>query len=639
MTALAGYWALNGASSPLAGCERMLKAQQIYGPDPALCRAEGALAIGLRRFRTLPEDGFDRGPLIGSNGRGMLVADVRIDDRSSLCEALGIGAAEARGASDSRLLLCALERWGEAAVDRLVGDFAFAWWNGERLVLARDFLGQRPLHFHRGDGIFAFASMPKGLHALPECPVAPDTDRLAELLALMPEGETQSYFKGVERVPAGHICIADRSGVSLRRYWNPSPAPLRLRRPSDYAEAVREQFDRAVSARLRGAGAAVGAHLSVGLDSSAVAASAARLLAPERRVVAFTSVPPVGYSGRIQRGRFADEGPLAAEVASLYPNIDHVLIRTAGISPLAGLDRNFFLYDRPVLNLCNNVWSDAILDSAKERGLNVMLNGAMGNMSFSYTGLELLPELLRGGRWLRLARLAVKLRRNGIRLESVAAHSVGPFLPAWLWTAINALRGRRLTTCDYSAIDSRRVAGLRDKAERAGLDLSYRPRRNPVATRLWVLGRVDPGNYNKGQLGGWGIDARDPTADRRLVELCLAIPPEQYLLNGVSRSLARRAFADRLPRSVVDETRKGYQAADWHEGLAAALGPAREEVGRIAAAPGAEGMIDTKRMRRLLDDWPQGDWNSHTIQANYRLAVLRGLSTGHFLRKASGSNS
>jgi asparagine synthase (glutamine-hydrolysing) len=77
----------------------------------------------------------------------------------------------------------------------------------------------------------------------------------------------------------------------------------------------------------------------------------------------------------------------------------------------------------------------------------------------------------------------------------------------------------------------------------------------------------DIGTGGKSALAGWGIDVRDPTADQRLVEFCLNVPAGQYLKDGISRSLAKRAFADRLPRAVLNETKKGYQTVDWHEGL------------------------------------------------------------------------
>ena len=641
MTALAGFWATDGGADPAVACERMLRTQQVYAPDPSKVKSDGHVALGRRLFKLLPEDAHDRGPAIGRDGHSMLVADARLDNRDDLCAALGIGAEEARGLADSAIILRVLERWGEEGVGRLYGDFALAWWDGgaRRLVLARDYAGQRPLHFHRGNGFFAFASMPKGIHALEQVPVAPDEDMMARFLALMPQTGTETFFRGVEAVPPGHVCIVTESGVSLRRFWNPSPEPLRLARQEDYAEAVRESFDRAVAARLRGAGGKVGAHLRGGLDSSAVTATAARLLAGGGKVTAFTAAPREGYDGRIARGRFADESAHAAAVAAMYPNIDHVLIRSGHRSPLANLDRNFFLYERPVLNLCNAVWSDAIADAARERKLSVLLSGQMGNMSFSYGGLELLPELLASGRLAKLARLAVQLRRHGTRLESVASHTLGPFLPAWLWAGVNRLRGRRVKVEDHSAIDAGRVERLRDAARAAGLDLSYRPRRDPVGTRLWVIGRMDLAPYHKGLLGGWGIDMRDPTADRALMELCLSIPTEVYLEGGRARALARDAFADRLPPLVLDETRKGYQAADWHEGLSAARPELADELGRIAGLPETRGLLDSGRLQGLSEDWPERDWNVSAQMTRYRLALLRGVSGGHFLRKASGSNS
>jgi asparagine synthase (glutamine-hydrolysing) len=641
MTALAGFWATDGAADPAAACERMLKAQSVYAPDDKpVVRSRGEAAIGRRLFRLLPEDRFDRGPAVGHGGSSLLVADARLDNRDDLCAALGISAEEARGLAENAVIMRVLERWGEDGIERLHGDFTLAWWDGarRRMVLARDFLGSRPLHFHRGNGFFAFASMPKGLHALPELPVAPDEETMARFLALMPEQGTRTFFRNVERVPPAHLGIVTAEGVSFRRYWNPQPERLRMRR-EDYAEAVRAGLDKATAARLRGADGRVATHLSGGLDSSAVTATAARLLAPDGKVTAFTAVPREGYAGRLGRGRFGDEGPHAAALAALYPNIEHVLIRSGHRSPFDRLDRNFFLYERPMLNLCNAVWTDAISDAARERRISVLLTGQMGNMSFSYTGLELLPELLAKGRLLRLARLALRLRRTGTTLESAASHAFGPFLPAWLWTGINRLRGRQMKISDYSAIDSACAERLRDTARVAGLDFNYRPRRDPVGTRLWVMGRVDGGTYHKGHLAGWGIDMRDPTADRALVELCLSIPAEAYLAGGRARGLARDAFADRLPPVIADETRKGLQAVDWHEGMTAARGALEDELTRICAVPEAEGLLDTGMLRRLTEQWPETDWNRGESQARYRLALLRGVSSGHFLRKASGSNA
>ena len=641
MTALAGYWAFGNADEPLGRCDRMLRAQQVYAPDPPASWSGGDIALGRRLFRTLPEDRFDRGPVTGGGGRWTLVADIRLDNRPELCAELGLEPARAAILSDSAVAMAAVERWEEEAVGRLVGDFALALWDRDkaRLLLARDFLGQRPLHYHRGGGFFAFASMAKGLHALPEIPPAPNCDAVAAFVALVPEQGPETFFAEVEKVPAGHVVTVTRDGLRSERWWRPAERDLGLKRTGEYVEALREQFDRAVADRLRGAEGGIACHLSAGLDSSTVTATAARLLAPAGgRVTAFTAVPRAGFSSSASEV-IVDEGPYAASVAAMYPNIEHVLVPGGG-SPVAALDRHFFLHERPVLNLCNSVWMNRIQDLARDRGLRILLSGARGNMTFSYDGMPFLTQLASRGRLVRLARESWSLVRNGTRVGTVAAQTLGPFLPAALWRAIGRLRGNGRNLTDYTAINPGAIAALRlgELAAERGLDPNYRPRRDAREARLWALSRVDSGNYNKGTLAGWGLDLRDPTADRRLVEFCLAVPLDQYLREGRRRAFARTAFADRLPAEVVGEIRKGYQAADWYEGLTSARDTISEEVGRIAASAPACTAVDPGKMERLVREWPTNGWTKRATVQKYRLALMRGVSAGHFVRKASGSN-
>jgi asparagine synthase (glutamine-hydrolysing) len=645
VSAIAGLWRFDGRPDAADGCTRMLAAQQIYGPHDGQQWSEGPIAMGRRLFRTLPEDAHDCQPLHSRDGRLTLVADVRLDNREELIAALGLAAGDAAQLCDAAVLLASLERWNEAALDRVVGDFAFALWDAgaQKLILARDFLGQRPLHYHHGRDFFAFASMPKGLHALAEVPYGPDEQTMAEFVTLMPQSGTRSFFKDISRVEPAHIVTVTRDGVSFRRYWQPQRPRAGQARGGDYVEGLRHHLDQATQARLRGAHSVVGANLSAGFDSAAVAATAARLLAPTGgKVIAFTAVPREGYDGPDPRNRFGDEGPLAAATAALYPNIEHVLIRSSHLSPFERLDRNFFLYDRPLLNPCNAVWVQAINQAARERKFNVMLTGQMGNMTLSYDGLELLPELFRAGSFIKLWREAAKLvAKTNMRWRGALVKTFGPFTPVWLWQWANeTFLGHKRDILDYTAIRAERLVefDLTALARERDLDFSYRPRPDGFAMRLWVLSRSDLGNGNKGTLAGWGIDQRDPTADKRLVEYCLSIPTEQYLTNGATRALAKRALADRLPQAVLNEQKKGYQAVDWHEGLTAARAEIAAEVDRLAACAPAAKTLDIERMKRLIDNLPTSGWERQDVIEPYRLALLRGISAGHFLRKASGAN-
>src|SRR5215831_13928340 len=157
MTALAGLWRFDGTPDVAESCTRILAAQKLYGPDHGAQWSDSAVALGRQLMRVLPEDAFDRQPLVGGGGRYVLVADLRLDNREELTRLLQIPSEKASRLSDAAILLAAVERWGEQCVERLIGDYAFALWDSARrhVILARDQLGQRPLHYHRGNGFFA----------------------------------------------------------------------------------------------------------------------------------------------------------------------------------------------------------------------------------------------------------------------------------------------------------------------------------------------------------------------------------------------------------------------------------------------------------------------------------------------------
>jgi asparagine synthase (glutamine-hydrolysing) len=646
MTAIAGIWNSDGREGVAHDCDRMLAAQYLYGLDGERHWAGRSVALGRRIAKLLPEDDFDAQPLQSAQGSLVLVADLRLDNREELAAELNIASSRARTMCDAALLLAAFERWDDDCCLHLIGDYAFAVWDGrgQRLVLARDILGLCPLHFHRGTGFFAFASMPKGLHALSQVPYALDEERIAEYLALLPQYGSRTFFQNIERVEPGHVVTVTRSGLTTRRYWNWERRRLSLGHPDDYVEALRHHLDIAVQSQLRGANDQVSACLSGGFDSSAVVSTAARLLAPSGgRVCAITAVPRTGYNLPVPARRLGNEGTLAATTAAKYANIDHVLVSSEGRTPLDTLDRDFLLLNAPRLNLCLMPWGSAIFDEVRVRNHRVLLTGGMGNITFSYTGNELLPELIRSGQWLKWVHaVSAAVRAGHWRLRGALLGSFAPWLPPALWQILcRVYYGRSLDVLRYSALHPQRLAELRlrERARAHGLDLTYRPWNDGIALRLWALNRVDIGNSRKATLAGWGIDVRDPTADRRLIEFCLSVPTEQFFRNGVPRALARAALADRVPAEVLNERRRGLQAVDWHEGMTAARSQVLDEIGRLEQNGPAVRTLDLPRMRRLAENWPAQGWHHEDTIEQYRLALLRGISVGHFLRRASGGNA
>jgi len=624
MGAIAGLWRLDGraAGEPL---ERMLEALRPYGPDAAGRWSQDDVALGVRVMHLFPGDLSDRQPLTGGGGRFAMVADVRLDNRDELAAALGKDSGFARPIADAQLVLHAFERWGEGCLDRLYGDYAFALWDRERRrwLLARDGMGGRPLCYYRDRRLFAFASMPRGLHALPEIPYAADEDLLARALDLVPQDPHSTCFVNISRVAMGECVVVDAAGATSRLHWNPAPEPLRLPRARDYEEAMRAEIDRAVRVRLPASGP-VAAHLSAGLDSGSVAATAARLQAETgAQVVAFTAVPRDTATTGCPPGRLLDEGPLAAATASLYGNIEHVRVGTEGRSPLDALGWVFELCEQPILNLCNQVWRDAIYELAQSRGLSVLLTGQAGNLTLSYKTYCPLRERLRDGGWSGLI--------DEVGAFSRRAGDIGPRLVEAIATRARAAPQQ----IGPSLMNRQR----RDELGASTETLMTQRSQDTRSERLAALQRVDVAYYTKGALARWRIDERDPTADRRLVEFCLAVPDAQFMLGGISASLARRAMADRLPRRVLRERARGLQAADWHAGFSDPKRELAREVGRLSACPETNRMLDIAAMQAMIDDWPTSGWHQAAIAGRYRHHLLRALSNGDFLRRAAAARN
>jgi asparagine synthase (glutamine-hydrolysing) len=221
------------------------------------------------------------------------------------------------------------------------------------------------------------------------------------------------------------------------------------------------------------------------------------------------------------------------------------------------------------------------------------------------------------------------------RLRGVAAASLGPWLPAPLWRRL-ARFGSASPAASRPLLTPIWRARLETEHEWLRLGLP-RPPSDHFADAGAAFSEMDFGDYRKGILAGWGIDKRDATADLRLIEFCLSLPLEMLMAEGTRRPLARAALADRLPPAVLDERRKGYQAADWHLGLSRDRPRIAELIERIAADDEASSVIDVASLRGLLESWPEGGWHRPETIARYRVGMLQALAAGHFLLAARQS--
>ena len=618
MTVLAVHWDRRGRAEA-ATCEAMLRAQWTQATVRSVA-AEGVIGLGVATA-----DGREAGLVHGAGGRLILAADARIDGRADLVRQLGLDGAQSRELGDAALMMLCFERWGPEAVDAFVGDYALALWDrgSETLLLARDLSGQRPLHFHAASPRIAAASMAKGLHALDWTPRGVDERRMLETLAGLPHEGSSTFFRGIERVEPGQALTLNAGGRSARASWQPPRTALRFSGLAEAAEALRGTLDTAVSDRLAGAGPVLGVHLSAGLDSSAVATSAARQFGGP--VVAFTAVPSHPLPS-LPNGRFGDEGDYAAETASLYPNMAHRRISAPARLPLEDLAWQLPLFERPDLNLPNLAWSNRINDAAVAEGIRVMLVATTGNATISYGGAEAIEALLVDVGMAGTLPLLAQLRRAGIPWRTVLGQLARRLLPAGAVARIERLRRRpsdpRLGVLNLSAQGAAAVLARHDHTVATS--------EGSIPQRLGMVGRPDPGTYVKGVYLHWGLELRDPTADRRVVELCLQMPPALHFSGGRMRAPIRAALRGRVPASVIEEGRRGLQAADWFAMLTAARSEAAALLKEVAGCEAAGRLVDMAKLRRLVDEWPGADAGFGPLA--YRFGLLRGLSAGHFVR-------
>ena len=584
----------------------------------------------------------DDGILAVDGGNDAAAFDGRIDNRDELRRALNRD--DLGSCDDAQIALLCYGKWGDDFCDRIVGDYACAIWDARRrrLIMAVDPGARRPLYYWLGTNEVLFASETRGLWSDPNVPKALDEDRMAVWLCMIPVEPERSFFRDIFRAPPGHRVTWQDGVTRVERWWRPEHIPeLKLAGDRDYEEALRSCLEEAVRCRI-GSDERIGTLLSGGLDSSAVTAVAARLLAAQgRRLTAFTAVP--SHPVADEPNRFVDEWPYAAALAAMYPNIEHVRIDNDNRPWLEELDLREAGQDCPVLSPAAAVVGDGIGHAARERRIGVMLAGAMGNMTISYDGGELLAAQVRSADIFGATRTIRDLRRHGGRSRlGLLGEVTSAVLPAAARRALRRAAGKpEPELSDYSIVAPEfvRNKGLDARVRAVAGNMKNVARGNSRAVRLAVFNRSDQRSYASAATRRlFRMDPRDPTADRRLIELCLSIPDSQFLHNGVYRSLVRRAMAGIVPDKILQERRRGLQSADWRFGFDAAVPQLAEELERLQNSPLASQCLDLPRMRALLARWPGPNDPERAPASDYKTAFSRGIAAGRFIRRIEGGN-
>jgi len=369
-----GILRFDGREADRRDLERMANLLAHRGPDGRKCVAEAAIGLGHGLIRVTREDEFEAQPLRDREADITLVADLRLDNREELAAAFGIGAAELCDMPDSALLMRAYKTWGEDCAEHLLGDFAFAIWDGRarRLVLGRDHMGQRAIFHHRDADRFVFASDAKALHAYPEVPRTLTDAQIGRMLMhdLAPREDAADAINGV---PAATVMTIGADGsLAKRRYWEPHADPAHEGRDEAYyIAAYRRVLGEAVACRLRRVARPPGLIFSGGYDSAAIAGLAGPALAG-RKLIAAASVMPADYRGSIRHAR-----PWVEMCARDMPYLDVHYVSREGKSILTGLEAAFLQNGGPLGNY--HFVMNELLATLAQAGARLIMDGHGGD--------------------------------------------------------------------------------------------------------------------------------------------------------------------------------------------------------------------------------------------------------------------
>ena len=522
----------------VAMCDRMTA----RGPDDAgialLTSDDTAVAIGNRRLAIIDPSPAGHQPMHDADAGTAIVFNGMIYNYRELRAELTAAGERFVSDCDTEVVLKAYGRFGAGCVRRLRGMFAFAVWDGPRreLFLARDRLGIKPLYYAQPTGGFLFASQVKALLETGRVPARLSSAGIASYMAYGAVSEPLTAIDGVFALPAGHTATLRGNALTLRRYWSPPDVRSTEMSRGEAARELRARLEDSVRSHLV-ADAPLGVFLSGGVDSSLLAALAARETPHVRTVsVAFDDA---AYS----------EAPYQ-EMVARHIGSEHVRL-TLRPDDLLGWRRDAFIaMDQPTFDGINTY---VVSHAAASAGLKVALSGLGAD------------ELFDGYGYVSRVRELDRVRRLPPLVGTIAAGASVVAMRNRNWEKMSAWLSGRAGGSSYDLLRrlflDHEAAGLLATAPNGAL-----PRAAVIDATGDVhaqISALDLANYTKNVLlrdtdamsMAHSVEVRVPYLDDPLVEWVLSLPGE---LKTGGKGLLVEATRDLLPPEIFARRKQGF---------------------------------------------------------------------------------
>lgn len=604
-----------GVGGEEAVTEPLLKAmsgEMIHrGPDGGgvLVRHYRDLSVGLghRRLSIIDLSEAGRQPMANEDGTVWVMFNGEIYNFQQLRPALEAKGHRFRSRTDTEVIVHLYEQYGDSFVDHLRGMFALAVWDEprQRLVLARDRLGQKPLFYSDSGGRFWFASELNALLEDPSVDRELDLGALVDYLTVAYIPAPSSIFRKVRKLPPAHLLVWEKGRSRIERYWSVQREPKWTAGEEEYIEGIRERLEECTRLRLA-SDVPLGALLSGGIDSSVVVATMAGLM--DSPVKTFS----IGFEVEI-----FNELEFAREIARRF-GTEHCefIVRPNAVEVLPRLVWHF---GEPFGD--SSALPTYYLAQMTRQYVTVALNGDAGDETFGgyeryvATGLgvrlDRLPAAFRrAARSAFRALLGNPLHEKGFRRRLRRFSDtllLSPQERYFRWVSIlqkemqhqmlsQTLRDSTEGTGNHPLLESYLRAwdglGIQDPVERVmTLDLeTYLP--GDLLVKMDVMTMAH------------SLEARSPFLDHKFVEMAASIPTPMKIRRGRTKYILRRAFQGRLPERILGRGKMGFGVplARWFRG------ELREYAREVLLDPSAlrRGYFREEGLRDLLETHAAG---------------------------------
>jgi asparagine synthase (glutamine-hydrolysing) len=547
MSVLFGRWNVDGQTVGQEYDDTVAKLLAPYGPDRAAAYGKGPILIRYHGFDTTKPSPSEGQPHTLSSG-AVLTWDGRLDNREELSRKLGSGPALSR--SDLSIVAEAYERYGLACLQDLVGDWALSVWNSvdRSVLLARDFVGTRPLFYSRRAKCVTWSSVLDPLVSLPEDALKLDEEYLAGWFSSYPAAHLTPYV-GIYSVPPSSYVLLREKTTDVKEYWRLDPSrTLRYSSDHEYEEHFRSVLTESVRRRLRSS-APILAELSGGMDSSSIVCVADRL---------FVAGASNGY--RLHTVSYFDD---AETTWDERPYVTHVEERRGCTGTHIEVRRDQILSrDYPNSSLSASPRSTLRPTAAFRKltaclaatGSRVILSGIGGDEALGgvITPVPELANLLTQGHFPRLAKQAFAWALAQKKpLHHILGDALRPFLPLGLGSDV-PLQAAPWLEPAFVKHHHKALSGYPNRLKVFGASPSFQAN----VQALDALRR----QINCGNAPNAFYEKRFPYLDRDLWEMVCAIPREQLVRPGERRSLMRRALNGIVPDEIRNRKRKAFVA-------------------------------------------------------------------------------